>query len=153
MVTKYGYRAIFGKAEEIRFNCSAYQDVATLQDLDARHENLEKNVYVSRSCDYLLEMGLKIFRRRKILVRVITIFSGGASRSCDIARYWSAFFSIFLKGASRSCDRRNILICATIKTYLLCFPRLSSPRRYKYNQERKKTLFFLFQFYRRFEYF
>ena len=37
---------IFVKAEEICFECGAYLDVATSQDLDAPHENVDKNVYL-----------------------------------------------------------------------------------------------------------
>ena len=33
------------KGEEICFDCGAYQDVATLQDLDSPPENVEKNRY------------------------------------------------------------------------------------------------------------
>ena len=39
---------------------------------------------VSVSCDHLLEMGLKI------LIRVLSIFSGGPSRSCDVTTSWYA---------------------------------------------------------------
>ena len=52
---------------------------------------------VSRSCDHLLEMGLKILLPCKILL--IHIFSGGASRSCDVAK---SFYSPQSKHISSS---------------------------------------------------
>ena len=50
-----------GKAEEICVECGAYQDVATLQDLDTPPENKEKT-------------RISILRRRKILIHIFTHF-------------------------------------------------------------------------------
>ena len=89
-----------------------YQDLATSQHLDTHFF-------------YIFRRGIKILRRRNILIRVFSIFSEGVSRSCDVARYWYAFFLYFQKGyqdlaTSQHLDMRH-------KTYLLCFLSLSAP--------------------------
>ena len=98
---------------------------------------------VSRACDHLLEMGLKILRCREVLIRVFSIFSGGASWSCDGRKMMidtRFFFYIFRRGI-KILRRSNILICDTIKTYLLCFPKYGPLAASCPGTLRKKNLF------------
>ena len=69
-------RAIFGKTKEVCFDCGAYQDVATSQcpSWTSGQKRVSVSCDVSRSCNHLLEMGLKILRRRKILIHVFFLY-------------------------------------------------------------------------------
>ena len=66
---------------------------------------------ISRCCD-VARSRYPSWKYRKVSVSV----------SWNVTRYWSTFLSIF-KGGIKFLWSRNILICVTLKTYLLCFPK------------------------------